>query len=430
MKRFMRRLRIELEDTLRYHPFVRERVADYYRYRGWKAPPDAQGRIRAIKDLCAAARIGLNLERIERTSRRIHEHLIGLDYRSVDWSEFVSGLSPILGMSELIKAPHGQEKGVLFVPFEVEWARLMVNVDLVALAQRYHVVLAPSSSPYNLINYIFSAVFPGPLFTTISNPENVTALPSISSRFVVVPLYASSWVDPTRFLLRSRHERDLDLVMVANWGKPKRHHALLRALRNMPRSLRVHLIGQDSDGRNADTIRSMASAYGVADRFTLQSDAAYPQVADTLCRARASVIVSRREGSCVVVAESLFADTPVALLRGAEIGSRVFLNEQTGRFLDERNLGRELMAFIDEAECYRPRAWADANISCYRSVDILNGLLARHAAATGETWTAGVRAFTWCPFPRVIDPVERAALAPARRELHERFGITISEDGV
>jgi len=43
-------------------------------------------------------------------------------------------------------------------------------------------------------------------------------------------------------------------------------------------------------------------------------------------------VLSRREGSCVVVAESMFADTPVALLDNAVIGSRAFINDQTGRF--------------------------------------------------------------------------------------------------
>ncbi len=63
-------------------------------------------------------------------------------------------------------------------------------------------------------------------------------------------------------------------------------------------------------------------------------------VARWLCRARASVILSRREGSCVVVAESLFADTPAALLENAEVGSRAFINASTGRLLrDQQPLG-------------------------------------------------------------------------------------------
>jgi hypothetical protein len=427
MKAWLGRLRAIGEDWLRYHPIVRNRLAGWRRWReGRHAPRNHQERARAIHSLCAAARLTDSAVAVERISQRIHEHLRSLDPREVDWRSFVSDLSPRLGMSELIKAPAGTgEKGVLFLAFEHEWIRIMVHADLEELARRYHLVLGPSSSPYNLVNYVFPAALAAPPFTLISNRRDMDALPRICPRFIVVPLFASSWVDPERFTPLPRHERDIDLIMVANFAKVKRHHALFRALRRMPSSLRVHLIGQDSEGRNPDTIRELASHFGVAGRFTLRADAPYPEVARSLCRARASVILSRREGSCVVIAESLFADTPAALLRGAEIGSSAFINEQTGRFLDESKLAEQLTEFIAETDRYQPRAWAEANISSRHSVRVLNETIKRHALAAGESWASDLRPFTWCPFPRLISSADREALAPARREFHERFGLTI-----
>lgn len=423
MRAWLRRLREEGEDWLRYQPFVRNRLADWQCWReARRTPRDHQERARAIRALCSAARLSNRPALVDRCLARIAEHVAALDVRAVDWSEFVADLAPHLAMSELIKEPVGdREKGILYVPFEVEWARLMVNADLAAVARRYHLILGPSSSPHNLVNHAFAHAWAAPLFTLISNPEDLAVLPRIGPRFHVVELYASSWVDPDLYSPRPRQQRDLDLVMVAGWGKVKRHHALLRVLRRMPRALRVHLIGQDSEGRTTAMIRRLVASYGVADRVTVQENATHAQVRDTLCRARASIILSRREGSCLVIAESLFADTPAALLRGAEIGSRVFINDQTGRFLDESDLAAQLTDFLAQAHRCEPRAWAEAHISCTHSLATLNEAVKRHALAAGEQWTVDLTPFARHPFPRV----RQDHLAAARQEFRERFGITI-----
>lgn len=423
MNAWLRRLREEGEDWLRYHPFIRNRLADWQRWReGRRTPHTPQERARAIRALCSAARLSNQPAVVDRCMQRIAEYVRGLDVRAVDWSEFVADLSPHLAMGELIKAPVGdREKGVLYLPFEVEWARLMVHADLAAVARRYHLVLGPSSSPHNLINYVFSAAFPAPLFTLISNQHDLEVLPRINPRFNVVELYASSWVDPELFAPRPRDQRDMDLIMVAGWGKVKRHHALFHALRRMPRSLRVHLIGQDSDGRTLPMIRQLAQSYGVADRITFEENASHARVREALCRARASVILSRREGSCLVIAESLFANTPAALLRDAEIGSRAFINDQTGCFLDDSTLAAQLTDFIGRSDRFEPRTWAEAHISCSRSYTTLNEAVKRHALASGEEWTVDLAPFTRRPFARVrID-----TLGAARQEFRERFGLTI-----
>ena len=79
----------------------------------------------------------------------------------------------------------------------------------------------------------------GVLFTLISHAEEVDILPAISPNYTVVPLYASSWVDPRRFQPLPRAARDVDLIMVANFAKFKRHFALFGALRQLPRNRRA-----------------------------------------------------------------------------------------------------------------------------------------------------------------------------------------------
>jgi glycosyltransferase involved in cell wall biosynthesis len=393
----------------------------------WSRPRHPQALARSLRGLCAAARLTTRPDTARCALERIRARLPDLDVGRVDWSEFVPNANQSRQwLSEMLKPRvSAREKGVLFIPFENEWLRLLAHCDLAELARCYTLVLAPSSSPHNLSNYVFPAAWPGTVFTLISNRRDLEVLPRIAPNYAVVPLFASSWVDPGRFRPLPRDRRDIDLVMVANFGKVKRHHALLAALRRLPRRLRVQLIGQDQDGRTAETMRALARAYGVEDRLELRSNAAYQEVADALCRSRASVILSRREGSCVVVAESLFADTPVALLAGAEIGSSAFLNPQTGRFLPDRDLARELLDFVEQAGSYSPRRWAEENISCFHSSRTLNEVLRKHAGAAGEEWTQDIAPLCWCPFPRLVSPEDRQRLRPARQQLEARFGIAI-----
>ena len=96
----------------------------------------------------------------------------------------------------------------------------------------------------------FRRSFPGPVFTLISNPNDVAVFPRMSSNLIVVPLYASSWVNPDLFEPLPKSQRSWDLLMVANFAKFKRHHAFFAALRSMPSDLRILLIGQNQDGRD------------------------------------------------------------------------------------------------------------------------------------------------------------------------------------
>lgn len=412
---------LEIEDWLRYHPRIRRSIC---RYKLWRTPSrDA----RAIVHLCAAARLADDDVHEQKIQELIVERVDRLERSRLDWAEFVPDFrEPRIHKAAILKPYLGaREKGVVFISFESEWAKLLGQKDVRGFADRYTVVIAPSSSPHNFINYVFPQAYPEPVFTLISNAHDREVLPRISNRWIVVPLYASSWVNPDLYQPLPKEERAYDLLMVASWGKVKRHQALFSALRSMPKDLRVLLVGQDQEGRSADTIRELASWYGVADRFTILSNQRYAEVTKLFCQARSSIVLSKREGSCVVVAESLFADAPVALLQGAVMGSRGFLNEQTGRFLDERNLARGLTDFVHNADHYRPRAWADQNISCWQSSQLLNDILKQHALEQGQTWTQDIAPLQWSPDPRLARPTDRQRLAAERDEIAQRFGLEI-----
>jgi glycosyltransferase involved in cell wall biosynthesis len=428
MMSWLKRRLIEGEDWLRYHAAVRNGLSRVKLLRArWSRPRDDQARARVVHRLAAAARLATSPAVAQRSLALSHRLLDQLDPARIDWSEFVPlDNTGTMGTSAVLKPwVSEREKGVLYVSFERAWVKLLVRCDLDQLARRYLLVLAPSSSPHNLPNYVFPRAFPGTVFSQISNARDREVLPLISPRYHVLPLLASHWVNPEAFQPLPREERDFDLVMVANFGKVKRHHALFRALREMPSRPRVLLIGQDQDGRTADTILGMARHYGVFDRVTLQTNATHAQVAKGLCRSRASVILSRREGSCVVVAESLFADTPAALLHGAEIGSSAFINPQTGRFLDSGRLAHELQDFIAASDRYQPRQWALEHIACTRSTRVLNDAIREQQLSAGQEWTQDLAVLNWCPDPRVLLAEDRRRLQDARADLQTRFGLDI-----
>jgi glycosyltransferase involved in cell wall biosynthesis len=424
----LKRRKLEAIDRLRYNPLLRRAVGRCLSLTAGADPRDHQALVRSIVKLCAAARCTISEPRIRALQHAIHERLRNLRPKEVDWSPYVRQIDhPRIRRALLLKPWLGpRQKGVVYVSFEVDWFKLLWQCDLQAFSERYDLVVSPTDSPHSVLNYVFAAAYPGRIFSLISHHSDIADLPHVSPKYEVVPLYASQWVLPEFFQPRPLEQRDIDLIMVANFATVKRHWALFSALRKLPARFKVHLIGQDQDGRTAQTLREEAGLYGVADRFTIQSNVPhYADVAAALCRARASVILSQREGSCVVVAESMFANTPVGLLQNAEIGSRAFINPATGRFLQHRNLAGQLAELIERAGEFTPRAWAEQNIDCFRSSRSLNDLLKQSAAKEGQEWTEDIAPLCWRPDPELVRREDVARLQPEREEVKKRFGVEV-----
>ena len=428
----LQQLQLEFRDFAQYSPGVRAVLSRIQRWRA-RSPgvSDPQGLARSIRGLTSAARLTMSEPYLRTIEAELSRRVAALDTDRIDWSEFIPNLSPPRLTKSVILKPYlgPTEKGVVFISFPYNWVRLLTLSKVKEFASRYSLVVAPSwSRPHDLISYVFPKAWPDPIHTLISNQKDLDYFPRISSKYRPVPLYASSWVDPDLFHPTPRASREFDLVMVANFGRFKRHFAFFRALSTMRKSLKVLLIGQDQDGRTDQTVREEAKAYGVQDRFELQRDAPHQDVVDALCRSRVSLVLSRREGSCVVIAESLFADTPAALLADAEIGSRAFINDHTGRLLEHRDLGRQLESFIDHADAFEPRRWAMANISCTRSHDRLNQAVKASLMEDGQTWTRDLAEFCWRPDPVLLHAEDQKMMDAERRAIIERFGVAIGDE--
>jgi len=350
---------------------------------------------------------------------------IGWDryYREFDLAK------PELHTSLLLKAPGPDgEKGVLYMSFEYNLMRLLAHHDARRFLAEYLVVVATSWSPTDYgVFASYAGLSDDPLFAGISNLADVDAYRVMGPAVEPVPLMASDWIDPRFYTPRPHAEREIDILMVANFTRIKRHWLLFRALRRMRPNLRVTLIGIPSPDRSADSLRAEARAFGAPQDLEIISNANIDVVTAHQCNARASIILSEREGSCVATAECLFANTPMGMVKDAHVGSKAYINERTGVLLSGRNLGRELSAFLEASDTFQPRAWAMENITCHRSSDRLNAQLRDHSLERGRPWTRDIAPLCWRYVPSYVSAADERRLSPAVEELKKRHGVQLKK---
>lgn len=364
------RLRIRLGDRVRHSPILRWTGALSLALAGLAS----RSRATRLERWAAAHRICVGLGLPSPTARWLGPELhqdgrceIWLGKR-IGWDRYGRGAAEggTLGKSLLLRAPTDAQPGVMMVWFEYDLLTLLSAPQLSELLARYRIVFCGSWSPpyYPALWSIPKENRPA-FLAGLSHPDDAPRLRSLGLDLEILPLYMSSWQNPDDFHPLPASAREVDLVMVANWARFKRHWLLFDALRRLRRpEIRCVLIGQPEQGRGVAELRREAEAFGVAGQITFLDRLPVDEVWGWLARARASLVCSRREGSCVVVAESLMADTPVGLLAGADIGSRRFIGPETGRFLEEGpRFASQLAAFLEEHASFRPRDWAIRHIA-------------------------------------------------------------------
>lgn len=402
MKAAFLRWRSMLADRVRYSRRV-QALLGWRRYLSGRLRPRGA---KALALLADAHRVWLpvGLERItlpllgkehEAPGNPWFDHEIG-------WSRYrrqeSDGL-PAISHGLVIKpAVPGREKGVLVIWVEYNLVALMRSPRLEAILRDYRVVFSTSWSPPDLALVWSLACFPGAqLYVIGSNAKDAGWLGQIPSRLKVLPFYASHWISGDDYAGEglSGCEKRYDFGMVANWAPFKRHWLLFRALRELPAETRVALVGQPEGAHTVETARELAAAHGVADRIEWFNRLEPSEVRKVQAASRCGLILSRREGSCLAVVESLLADVPVGMVKEAHVGSLDFINEATGAALDERGMARDLASLLERAKsgAFSPRAWAIAHAEAGLSSRRLEEILREEAVAAGEPWTRGLEAF-------------------------------------
>jgi glycosyltransferase involved in cell wall biosynthesis len=337
----------------------------------------------------------------------------------------------VLDKSLILKSPGADgEKGVLYLSFEYNWLRLVAHYNFQKLLRKYLLVVASSWSPPDFTSlWALAHIGPDPVFLQISNSSDQERHERMPHNIRPAPIMASDWINPDFYRPRPHPQREIDILMVAGWSLIKRHWLLFRALHKMRGNLRVVLIGQDSEGRTADDVWRDAKAFGVASQIELIRDAPIGIVTDYQCNSKASIVLSAREGSCVVVTESFFADAPVAMLHNAHIGSRSYINRRTGVLLRPETMAAQLSEMVEQSATYSPRAWAMANVTCFHSTRKLNLLLRGYCCEGKLPWTRDIVPFCWRPDPIYVNDSDAVGMKLAYQDFYEQHGVVIAGHG-
>ena len=329
--------------------------------------------------------------------------------------------------SLVLKEPGpGGEKGVLYSSFEFNWVPLVQHGDAARFLSEYYFVGASSGSPIDCAPFAqFAGLSQDPLFVGISNVADIPICRLYSPVVEPVEIMACDWINPEDYQPKPHAGRKIDILMVASWLAVKRHWLLFEALRDMPRNLRVVLVGRSGGGRTEDVIREECRAFGAKQDLKIYSEIPPAGVRKLLCDARISVLFSYREGSCVAPVESMFADTPVAMMDDAHIGSKAYINADTGVILRRRGLARSLMHFLDGSHTFHARKWALDHVSCHQSTRKLNELLRRHANKTGAPWTRDIVPLCWRYVPACTYQKDEMRTRAAAERVAREHGILI-----
>jgi hypothetical protein len=121
----------------------------------------------------------------------------------------------------------------------------------------------------------------------------------------------------------------------------------------------------------------------------------------------------------------MFADTPVAMMADGEVGSKAYINKETGILVRRHGLGRTLSEFLEKRETFSPRTWALENVTCHHSSRRLNAILRDYAQRAGQPWTSDIAPLCWRYVPRYVNAADEARLAHGVDELRSTLGVEL-----
>lgn len=296
----------------------------------------------------------------------------------------------------VVKSASHDERGVIVVDYSYVFPLLPGLYDLARIADRYCIVLEPSWAGSCTPEILLYSRLTRPVFVQTIEPRDRLFIEGLNGNLSVVPIAANWWADP-RLAPATSAVRDIDIAMVAAWADIKRHWRFFRALAELKRQghrLTAALAGYRYD-RTRDDIEAMAATYGVRDQITTHERISQSEVSAILARSKIHVLWSRRECANRAIIEAMLADTPVIVRDGLTFGFRYpYINEHTGAFVRERDLGPAMLDMIDNRDRYRPREWALAHMTADQATRVLENHLRTHALDSGEKWTRGLVAKT------------------------------------
>lgn len=410
---------------LSFHPAVRDLMvrALYMRYR--LSPEDPN----SFKYLLRAHRLAAGSQRFGFLEQLIMRNL--QTWLDVSEHRFVSReTEPSRGFlirTLVLKAPviycgSVQEKGVLLVAGHM--GELYRLVDVSQLLKDYYLVFEPGWSGYATEDILFYCRFHDhPIIVQAPEETDFVFLKNLHTNLLPVRFGASDWVDHRIFRPLAGTPKEYDAVMVAVWGRYKRHHVLfkaIRALRHM--GIRVALVGVPWQG-SREEIEGLIDLYGIRSNVAVYENLEPEGVNQVLNRSKVNMILTLREGANRSIFEGFFANVPGIVLRNNIGINKSYVNTFTGKLIDERELSETILWFRNNWRTFSPREWAMKNISPEVTTAKLNRALRQIAESKGEKWTRDIVSKCNSPEPKYYPDPTVARGFPTVEEIIEKYRI-------
>lgn len=358
------------------------------------------------------ARVNANLESIVAASREF------LSTEAVE-TDLDRACRRLLVLKTPRRVGDDLEKGVVIVNFTETIGFLVAEVDYRAMARYFHVVLEPSWAGYcrpSILSWVACA--PEHVVVEATERTDFEFVERLNSNLIPVSFGFSDWVDFRVFHPLASGEKRFDAIYVANCNPIKRHHVLLRAIRqlNDPTYRAALVLG--TWGGAMSEIESLLRYFGVEHNVEVYQQLSQAQVNRLLNAAKVNMLLSAKEGSNRSVFEGFFAGVPAIVLRRMVGMNKAYINDATGWLIEESELPRALGHFRREWQSFAPRDWALENISPLVTTAKLSSLLQSLARSLGRPWTRDI-------VPKVNAPELRYLNAEDTRRLPE--GRTVVE---
>lgn len=322
-----------------------------------------------------------------------------------------------------------KERGALLVLFESELLKLLISDNFRQIEEEYQILFLPSWQPiYSLPLFLLGNKSTKDYFIMPSIIQDTSFCSEMNHRCITLPFHAASWVSE-RFYHKSPPTKDIDIIMVANFNKYKRHWRLFEAVRQLPKSLNIVIAGIPIANRTKSSVLNEAKAFGVENRIKVVENLSDDLLAEMISRAKIMLALSHKEGPFISVAEALMANTPVGMYQNAIIGSKAYINDQTGVLFDPRMpLAPQVMDFLQRSACLTPSTWAKSNISAEKNVVRLNRILRDYADSRGYRWSRDLEPFFCRHFDFYYEEgsVREQEFRSTYREFRQLFGFTIT----
>lgn len=334
--------------------------------------------------------------------------------------------------SIIAKAPQSaRERGVLLVSFEDQLAALTASPHFSEIERSYQVCFLPTWQPsYSRELYELAARSSLPYVVMPAWEPDMQLAVELGPLCVTMPFHSASWIPGEQF--DGHLAKDIDIILLANFSRYKRHWRLFEALSQMDGEYRVVCAGRPWGGRDKSVVESEARAFGVGGKIEYMENPSNQEVSALLARSRLFCAMSHKEGAFVAVAESLVANTPVGMFEDATIGTKSYINNETG-FLFSANipLGPQIEAALVKCPQLRPREWACREITSRHSVRRFNELLQKQSVDSNHPWTRDVADIYCRNFSfSYSNPVDVAELRASHMEFKQRWNIELTVPNV